>query len=575
MRPPPAEGGSALIRHQAMDEWVRRVCAVHADGRCLIAEGYGSDRRLRAALMALRRDGSISARLMERTASLEEIAACWRAAEREASGGEAPASRRLHVLFEEAAAARASDVVFENDGGFCRVHAIVNDRKLQLADPLPADEGREAMGFLFHCKDEGSAQTSYQRSAFQGFSVRAGGQVPLPATVSALRCQRGPHEPDGDHLFARLFYRDRIEKGTTLESLGFSAEEAAVFAEIRMSLRGGIFLGGTAGDGKSTTLATNLAIQMEEAQGQLNLVTIEDPVEYPIPGAVQIAVPTTGSGEERGRHFRDALMHFCRVHPASGMVSEIRDADAARQVLQFIDTGHQVWTTIHVHSANAILFRLLDMGVGTAEVCKPGNIELLMKQTLLPRLCEACALEKPAGRVAAPGESPASGRSPSSGRSPAQGSSPVPGSSPAPGSSPVPAWLARHLGDWPLVRYRNPEGCEACKRDEPGAVRGRTGALPRSPVAGKAWNGYARQTAIAETIRPDAAYLSFVRQRDPAGAWEHWIGTMGGRPIGERIWALVASGKADPFDALRKGARVGQASSVDPATMPGAREAAT
>ena len=79
-------------------------------------------------------------------------------------------------------------------------------------------------------------------------------------------------------------------------------------------------------------------------------------------------------------------MHFCRVHPASGMVSEIRDADAAREVLQFIDTGHQVWTTIHVHSANAILFRLLDMGVSPAEVCKPGNVVLLMKQTLLPRL---------------------------------------------------------------------------------------------------------------------------------------------------------------------------------------------
>ena len=138
---------------------------------------------------------------------------------------------------------------------------------------------------------------------------------------------------------------------------------------------------------------------LEEAEGQLNVVTIEDPVEYPIPGAVQIAVPTTGSGEERGKHFRNALMHFCRVHPASGMVSEIRDADAARQVLQFIDTGHQVRTTIHVHSANAILFRLLDMGVGTAEVCKPGNIELLMKQTLLPRLCDGCALEEPAGVV--------------------------------------------------------------------------------------------------------------------------------------------------------------------------------
>ena len=517
-------GGDALISHPAMDEWVRRVCAVHADGRCLIAEGYESDRRLRTALMELRRTRGMPDRLIERTASLDEIAACWRKSESEAAGGEAPAADKVRTLFEEAAAARASDVVFENDGGLCRVHGIVNDRKLQLSAPMPADEGREVMGFLFHCKDEGSAQTSYQRSAFQGFSVRAGGQVPLPATVSALRCQRGPHEPDGDHLFARLFYRDRIEKGTTLESLGFSAEEAAVFSEIRMSLRGGIFLGGTAGDGKSTTLATNLALQMEEAQGQLNVVTIEDPVEYPIPGAVQIAVPTTGSGEERGRHFRDALMHFCRVHPASGMVSEIRDADAARQVLQFIDTGHQVWTTIHVHSANAILFRLLDMGVGTAEVCKPGNIELLMKQTLLPRLCDGCALE-----------APAEGRA-------------------------IPDWLGRHLGNWPRVRFRNPQGCEACSRDEHGAV------------AGKAWNGYAQQTAIAETIRPDAAYLSFVRERDPAGAWDHWVSHMGGRPMGERIWALVAAGRADPFDALRKGARTGQAAAVDPDALPAAGE---
>ena len=508
-----------------MDDWVRRVCAVHADGRCLIAEGHESDRRLRAALLALRRDGNVPASLTEQTASLDEIAECWRAADRE-ERGEAPAARRVRMLFEEAAAARASDIVFENDGGLCRVHGIVNDRKLQLAEPLPADEGREVMGFLFHCKDEGSAQTSYQRSAFQGFSIRAGGQVPLPATVSALRCQRGPHEPDGDHLFARLFYRDRIERGTTLESLGFSPEEAEVFSEIRMSLRGGIFLGGSAGDGKSTTLATNLALQMEEAEGQLNVVTIEDPVEYPIPGAVQIAVPTTGSGEERARHFRDALMHFCRVHPASGMVSEIRDADAARQVLQFIDTGHQVWTTIHVHSANAILFRLLDMGVGTAEVCKPGNIELLMKQTLLPRLCDGCALEAPAG-----------GRE-------------------------VPDWLNRHIGNWPLVRFRNPEGCDACNREN------------RSAVAGKAWNGYVRQIAIAEAIRPDASYLAFVRQRDPGGAWEHWVTAMGGRPIGGRIWALVATGKADPFDALRKGARTEQAAAVDPLAVADAGDGA-
>lgn len=120
----------------------------------------------------------------------------------------------------------------------------------------------------------------------------------------------------------------------------------------------------------------------------------------------------------------------------------------------------------------------------------------------------------------------------------------------------MPEWLGRHLRNWPRVRFRNPQGCETCNRED------------RSVVAGKAWNGYVRQTAIAETIRPDAAYLAFVRQRDPAGAWEHWVTHMGGRPMGERIWALVAAGRADPFDALRKGARVSQAAAVDASPLP-------
>ena len=496
-----------LLRVPAMDARFRRICAVFAGGRCLIARGYEADARLRSALLALRQSGAIPAAVAEETATLEEIAVAWRAAGAASSpaAGEA-AARRVKRLFEDAAAARASDVVFETGGGACHVFAIVNDRKLPLAEPMTAEEGREAAGFLFHCKDEGSSQTSYRRGSFQGFSIRAGGQVPLPAGISALRCQRGPHEPDGDHLFARMFYADRLEAGMTLERLGFSATEAALFAGIRMAPHGGVFIGGTAGDGKSTTLAVNLALQMAEFGGQLNLVTIEDPVEYRIPGAVQIAVPTSGLGDERAGHFKEALMHFCRIHPASGMVSEIRDADAARQVMQFIDTGHQVWTTIHVHSANAILFRLVDMGVGVAEVTKPGNVAMLMKQTLLPLLCPDCALEQHAeGRVA-------------------------------------PENLAGRLRGNGAVRYRNPKGCPRCRREDGGAV------------AARAWNGYLEQTAIAETIRPDAGYLAFVRDCDPLGAWAYWRQEMGGAPIGGKIWKLVAEGAVDPFDALLKGA---------------------
>ena len=502
--PDAAAHGEGPIRTPSMDARFRRLCAVYADGRCLIAEGYEPDDRLRLDLLALREAGAIPSVLMEESVPLDEIAACRRAGTTGAAGSGGAAARRVGRLLADAAAARASDVVFENGPGACRVYAIVNDRKLPLSAPLTPGEGRAVMGFLFHCKDEGSSQTSYRRASFQGFSIRAGGPVPLPGGVSALRCQRGPHDPDADHLFARLFYRDRLDADMTLERLGFSDAEAALFAEIRMSMQGGVFIGGRAGDGKSTTMAVNLALQMAEMDGQLNLVTLEDPVEYRIPGALQIAVPTAGAGAARAGHFKEALMHFCRVHPASGMVSEIRDADAARQVLQCVDTGHQIWTTIHVHNANAILFRLIDMGVGAAEVAKPGNVALLMKQTLLPLLCPACARTQPAGRS-------------------------------------VPAGFARRLEGLDAVRFREPEGCPECRRADGGAI------------AARAWNGYRGQTAIAETIRPDAGYLRFVRAGDPLGAWAWWLGEMGGVPLGVRIRALVAAGKVDPFDALLKG----------------------
>ena len=488
-------------------ERLSRIAAVWRDGRCLVARGYERDNELREALAQLQQKKRVRGTLRITAVTLAEIDHAWghgpgNVRER----GATELSRTAARIFREAALARASDVIFELHADACQVFAIVNDAKLRLGHPLMADEGAAVMGYLFHSKDEGSSQTSYQRGEFQGFSIRSGGTVDLPASVSGLRCQRGPNDPDGDHMFARLFYRDQLQEGTTLEHLGFGPEDAAMFAELRMSRHGGIFLGGSTGDGKSTTLAVNLALQMSEHGGELNLVTLEDPVEYRIPGAVQIAVPTSGSGDERALHFRKALMHFCRIHPASGMVSEIRDHDAAGQVLQFIDTGHQVWTTIHVDSANAILFRLLDMGVEPATLAKPGNIRLLMKQTLLPMLCPSCALDRPPDDA-------------------------------------LPAWMTGALEPLERVRFRNREGCRACRRED------------ANDIARAAWTGYTRQQVVAESILPDAGYLAFVARRDPIGARDWWIEKMGGRPLSATIWEIVGRGAVDPMDALAKGAR--------------------
>ena len=511
---PPEVMPSGLVRWERMDERFRERCAVWSDGRVLIADGYANDVELRALLVELQRTGAVRDRFREETGTLQEVAEVWR-------GNRVDAERLdvnprivegLVAIFDEAARARASDVVLEKGPDDCRVFAIVNDRKLPLGNPMTVREAEQAFGFLFFVKDEGSRQTSLQRASFQGFSVRRSETFPLPEEIAALRCEAGPHEPEGHHLYMRLFYRDQAGGREGLEDLGFTPEVASLFREIRMSKYGGIFIGGTTGDGKSTTLAVNLNLQMREHGRQMNMVTLEDPVEYDIPGAVQIAVPTRGIGEERGLGFAAALMHFVRVHPASGMVGEIRDKMGAQQVLQFIDSGHQVWTTIHVHTANGILFRLMDLGVEVSEVTKPGNVRLLMKQTLVPLLCPACALRGlPEGRD-------------------------------------LPEELARLLG--PGVRYRNPEGCAQCR------------TAGQSALSLAAWAGYARPLAVAEWIVPDDGYLRHVQARDAVGARNHWVDAMGGVPIGRKIWRAVGGGRVDPADAMLKGAEIAEAVAV-------------
>ena len=106
-----------------MDARFRRLCAVFADGRCLIAEGYEPDDRLRLDLLALRQDGTIPPVLAEESVPLEEIAALWRGHEAAGAADGSGAARRVGRLLADAAAARASDVVFEQGRDACKVFA--------------------------------------------------------------------------------------------------------------------------------------------------------------------------------------------------------------------------------------------------------------------------------------------------------------------------------------------------------------------------------------------------------------------------------------------------------------------
>ena len=490
-----------LVRHKKISEAFQGVCAVFEDGTYWYAKGYDREPWVRTEIAVLQNSGIFPKTTSKEVMELREIKVIWegaKVADDEPDEEARKIRRKLEQALRIAGEAKASDLVIETGEAACVVSAIVNDRKYKIGDEWTLEEGMRSMRKLFFIKEAGSQQTSYQEREFQGFAIRDRTKLAFPKGVGSLRGERGPSEPFGEHMFLRLLPAGTMA-GVTLEQLGFETEQVEILERQCRTLRGATIVGGVTGDGKSTSLATCMALQQRLFDHSLNLVTVEDPVEIHIPGAVQLSVSTAAKGEKRDEAFGEALRHFCRINPAVGMVSEIRDKEAARQVMRFTDTGHQVWTTIHAGDANGIVFRLLDLGVPAEQVCNVGNLALLMKQTIVSVLCSGCRL---------------------------------------PARASLPEWVVKDL-ETDEVFVRNLEGCGVCRKG--------TG------LAAQAWSGYARRKAVAEIIQPDAKYLSYVRRGEPNQAIRYWIEELDGIPVHWRVRELVLEGLVDPLDALAKG----------------------
>ena len=143
---------------------------------------------------------------------------------------------------------------------------------------------------------------------------------------------------------------------------------------------GMILISGPTGSGKSTTLYALLKILNKE---MINIVSLEDPIEYTIDGVNQSQVH-----EEIGYTFASGLRHILRGDPNVIMVGEIRDSDTAKLAVHAALTGHIVLTTIHTNSATGIIPRLVDMGVEPFLI--PSSVAIGMAQRLIQRLCNNC-----------------------------------------------------------------------------------------------------------------------------------------------------------------------------------------
>ena len=186
----------------------------------------------------------------------------------------------------------------------------------------------------------------------------------------------------GEDAVVRVLDRAQIaENGQlTLEALGFDDEARVAIRRLASQPYGMLLVSGPTGSGKTTTLYAAIS---ETNTGRDKIITIEDPVEYQLPGTVQIPV-----NEKKGLSFARGLRSVLRHDPDRVMVGEIRDAETAQIAVQAALTGHLVFSTVHANSAFDVIGRFMHMGLDLYNVVSALNG--VMAQRLMRSNCPQC-----------------------------------------------------------------------------------------------------------------------------------------------------------------------------------------
>jgi len=189
-----------------------------------------------------------------------------------------------------------------------------------------------------------------------------------------------------------LRFQDLLNIGNLkLSKLGMEEELLRKYEEYLSKTRGGglIIDSGETGGGKTTTLAASLVYLIEKSKRggdpTIEVRTIEDPVEYPIPGAVQIEYKP-----EYGNTFPEVIKSCLRQNPNVILIGEIRDKETAKVAVEASITGHLVLTTVHANSAVAVLYRMRDLGVPLETFIN--SVSVILNQTLVKKVCPNCRI---------------------------------------------------------------------------------------------------------------------------------------------------------------------------------------
>ncbi|MCQ2580604.1 MAG: Flp pilus assembly complex ATPase component TadA [Alphaproteobacteria bacterium] len=233
------------------------------------------------------------------------------------------------------------------------------------------------------------AQNEYQSAQKDGRTpLRGTKDLYLPDGVTSIRMQFNPIAYGARYVVMRLLY-DNPSEGIKTEQ-EFGEYERKLLERLRAYPTGLVIVAGPTSSGKSTTLTRNMSLMLKERNYEINLITVENPVEQKIFGAHQMPVVNAMNEEQRDEKYTEALAAALRSDPDTLMVGEIRTLAAAQLTVRGALSGHNVWTTLHANSAMAALTRLLDMGVEAFKLKEETLMRGLVSMRLFKKLCPHC-----------------------------------------------------------------------------------------------------------------------------------------------------------------------------------------
>ena len=486
-------GSSQLV----IDSDTRRLLALFSDGTYLVTKSHEFDGRVLSFEALVKRKKMLIKKA--RLVSANEMAAIYSYGERnqiteddDDDEDQLQMQKDFVNVINRAALLKVSDV-----------HVVVADSTLimfrvngmmQTEMEYNKDWGEAFVRAAFASSDVSDA--NYAQNEFQGAQKSGAtplrgskGKLMLPHNVLAIRLQFNPIAFGSQYLVMRLLYADDNPDGSgDLGSLGLTDEEQALFYRLRAAPVGLSIIAGPTGSGKSTTLQRNMIKLLQEKHYEINLITVEDPPEYPIPGARQMPVTNANTEEEKEEEFTKALSAALRSDPDVMMVGEIRSYSAAELTFKGALSGHGVWSTLHANSAPAIVTRLRDIGIQPYMLNDPELVNGLISQRLFRKLCPHCRKSVKEKL-----------------------------------NDPMVKRLRTALGDYGMENtYLRGEGCEKCKH-----------------------RGFIGRLSVPEIILPDGKFLEMMIKNETRQAIDYWISELGGRYLRDAAIERMLRGLID------------------------------